>query len=89
MNPQQKRLVLKRPHTHAGRALQIGDRIDVDPHIAKWLLSQGVAGAVDDAGTDADAGQPHSVPATDEFRPEASKPPSKSSSKDLPKEIKP
>lgn len=85
MKPQPTRLVLKRPHTHAGKAFQIGDRIDVDHPTAQWLLSQGVAVAA----ADADAGQPQSVPATDEFRPEASKPLSKSSSKDLPKEIKP
>ena len=89
MNPQPTRLVLKRPHTHAGKAFQAGDRIDVDHSTAQWLLSQGVAVAVADADADADAGQPQSVPATNEFRPESSKPPSKSSPKDLSKEIKP
>jgi len=79
MNPQPTRLVLKRPHTHAGKAFQIGDRIDVDPTVAQWLLAQGVA----------DTGQSESDPTTDEVRPEPSKSLSKSPSKDLPKEIKP
>ena len=37
------RLVLKRPHTHAGKAFQAGDRIDVDATTADWLMAQGVA----------------------------------------------
>ena len=79
MNPQPTRLVLKRPHTHAGKALQAGDRIDVDPHVAQWLLSQGVA----------DKRQPASDSPIDELRPEPSKTLSKSPSKDIPKEIQP
>lgn len=85
MNPQPTRLVLKRPHTHAGKALQIGDRIDVDPHTAKWLLSQDVAFA--EAKSSATDSALDAV--LDESRPAASKPLSKSSSKELPKEIKP
>ena len=77
MNPQPTRLVLKRPHTHAGKTWQAGDRIDVDPHVAQWLLSQGVA----------DKRQPASDSPTDELRP--AKPLSKSASKDIPKEIQP
>ncbi len=37
------RLVLKRPHTHAGKAFQAGERIDVEATTADWLISQGVA----------------------------------------------
>ncbi len=37
------RLVLKRPHTHAGQAFRAGDRIDVDATTADWLIAQGVA----------------------------------------------
>ena len=37
------RLVLKRPHTHAGKAFQAGDRIDVEATTADWLIAQGVA----------------------------------------------
>ena len=83
MNPEPTRLVLKRPHTHSGKAFQIGDRIDVDPHTAQWLLAQGVAEeepAASDAQLDA---------RFDELRPEPSKPLSKSPSKDHSKEIKP
>lgn len=37
------RLVLKRPHTHAGKAFQAGDRIDVEATTADWLIAHGVA----------------------------------------------
>lgn len=37
------RLVLKRPHNHAGKAFQAGDRIDVEAATADWLIAQGVA----------------------------------------------
>lgn len=37
------RLVLKRPHTHAGKAFQAGDRIDVEATTADWLIAQAVA----------------------------------------------
>jgi hypothetical protein len=37
------RLVLKRPHTHAGQAFQAGDRIDVEATTADWLMAHGVA----------------------------------------------
>lgn len=37
------RLVLKCPHTHAGKAFQAGDRIDVEAITADWLIAQGVA----------------------------------------------
>ncbi len=37
------RLVLKRPHTHAGQAFRAGDRIDVEATTADWLIAHGVA----------------------------------------------
>jgi hypothetical protein len=37
------RLVLKRPHTHAGQAFRAGDRIDVEATTADWLMAHGVA----------------------------------------------
>lgn len=37
------RLVLKRPHTHAGKAFEAGDRIDVDATTANWLIAHGIA----------------------------------------------
>ena len=36
-------IVLKRSHTHAGKAFQAGDRIDVDATTAHWLMAHGVA----------------------------------------------
>lgn len=39
-------LVLLKPHTHALVAHLPGQRIDVDPVIAQWLLERGVAAAV-------------------------------------------
>ena len=36
-------LVLKRPHTHAGKAYLAGERIDVEATAADWLIAQGVA----------------------------------------------
>ena len=37
------RLILNRPHTHAGRPYVPGDALDVDPATADWLIGQGVA----------------------------------------------
>ena len=37
------RLVVLRPHTHAGKAYAPGDAIAVSPAIADWLLAQGIA----------------------------------------------
>ena len=37
------RLVLKRPHTHAGKTFQGGDRIDADAATAEWLIAHGAA----------------------------------------------
>ena len=36
-------LVLIRPHTHAGKPLQPGDRLDVDGGTADWLIANGIA----------------------------------------------
>jgi hypothetical protein len=37
------RLVLTRPHTHAGKPCGPGDRIDVDATSADWLIAHGIA----------------------------------------------
>ena len=37
------RVVLLRPHTHAGRLHGARDRIEVDSATADWLVSQGIA----------------------------------------------
>lgn len=37
------RLVLTRPHTHAGKSYGIGDRIEVDADTAEWLLAHDIA----------------------------------------------
>jgi hypothetical protein len=37
------RLVLKRPHTHAGTPHARGDRIEVDASTADWLLAHDIA----------------------------------------------
>lgn len=73
MTPRSTRLVLTRPHTHAGRTFQAGECIDVDRSAAQWLLEQGIAAP------------PESDLPVDELRME----PSKSSSKLTSKEIKP
>ena len=36
-------LVLIRPHTHAGKPLQPGERLDVDGSTADWLIAYGIA----------------------------------------------
>ena len=45
------RLVVLRPHTHAGKAYSPGDAIAVSPAIVDWLIDQGIAQR--DATTDA------------------------------------
>ena len=45
------RLVVLRPHTHAGKAYAPGDAIAVSPAIADWLIAQGIAQR--EAATDA------------------------------------
>ena len=37
------RLVLTRPHTHAGKFYGPGDRIEVDADAAEWLLAHDIA----------------------------------------------
>jgi hypothetical protein len=37
------RLILKCPHTHAGKPYGAGDRIEVEADTADWLIDQGVA----------------------------------------------
>jgi hypothetical protein len=37
------RLVLTRPHTHAGKSYGPGDRIEVDADTAEWLLAHDIA----------------------------------------------
>ncbi|MBM4201626.1 MAG: hypothetical protein FJ189_10115 [Gammaproteobacteria bacterium] len=37
------RLILNRPHTHAGRLHALGETLDVDPTTADWLIAQDVA----------------------------------------------
>ena len=36
-------LVLIRPHTHAGKPLQPGERLDVESGTADWLIANGIA----------------------------------------------
>lgn len=37
------RIVLTRPHTHAGKSYGIGARIEVDADTAEWLLAYDIA----------------------------------------------
>ena len=36
---------LLKPHTHAGKPLAVGDRLDLTEASARWLIAQGVAKA--------------------------------------------
>jgi len=36
-------LVLTRPHTHAGKAYGVGERIEIDATSADWLIAHGIA----------------------------------------------
>ena len=36
-------LVLIRPHTHAGKTLGVGDRIEIDAKSADWLIAHDIA----------------------------------------------
>ena len=36
-------LVLIRPHTHAGKPLQPGERLEVEGGTADWLIANGIA----------------------------------------------
>ena len=37
------RVVLKRPHTHAGKSYGDGERLEVDAATAEWLIAHDVA----------------------------------------------
>lgn len=45
------RLILLRPHNHAGKALSIGDALDLPPPTADWLIAHGIARAAEDTTT--------------------------------------
>jgi hypothetical protein len=49
------RLVLTRPHTHAGKPCRPGDRIEVDAATADWLVAHDIA-APEPAAPTADPG---------------------------------
>jgi hypothetical protein len=36
-------LVLTRPHTHAGKAYGVGERVEIDATSADWLIAHGIA----------------------------------------------
>ena len=36
---------LLKPHTHAGKRLAVGDRLDLNDASARWLIAQGAAKA--------------------------------------------
>ena len=36
-------IVLTRPHTHAGKPLKAGERLDVESGTADWLIANGIA----------------------------------------------
>lgn len=36
---------LLKPHTHAGKRLAVGDRLDLNDASARWLIAQSVAKA--------------------------------------------
>ncbi|TRO25910.1 hypothetical protein EQ826_06525 [Ectopseudomonas mendocina] len=36
---------LLKPHTHAGKRLAVGDRLDLNDASARWLIAQGTAKA--------------------------------------------
>jgi hypothetical protein len=40
---------LLKPHTHAGKRLAVGDRLDLNEASARWLIGQGVAKAASPA----------------------------------------
>lgn len=39
------RIELIKPHTHAGKRLAVGDRLELVEASARWLIAQGVAKA--------------------------------------------
>lgn len=42
---------LLKPHTHAGKRLVMGDRLDLNDASARWLVAQGVAKAATASAT--------------------------------------
>jgi hypothetical protein len=40
---------LLKPHTHAGKRLAVGDRLDLNDASARWLITQGTAKAATDS----------------------------------------
>ena len=36
---------LLKPHTHAGKHIKVGDRLDLNDASARWLIAQGTAKA--------------------------------------------
>jgi hypothetical protein len=42
---------LLKPHTHAGKRLVVGDRLDLNDASARWLVAQGVAKAATPSAT--------------------------------------
>lgn len=62
MTPQPIRLVLTRPHTHAGQDFKAGDRIDVPPSTAEWLIANGIARRDRDVAPPRTDPEPKSIP---------------------------
>lgn len=48
------RILLDRPHTHAGRLYAPGDRLDVAADTADWLIAQGIVEPAADSADEAD-----------------------------------
>ena len=42
---------LLKPHTHAGKRLAVGDRLDLKDASARWLIAQGVGKAATASAT--------------------------------------
>ena len=45
MNPCKSSIEPLKPHTHAGKRLAVGDRLDLNDASARWLITQGTAKA--------------------------------------------
>lgn len=41
------KIILLKPHTHAGEAHPLDAELDLDEPTAQWLIAQGVARAID------------------------------------------
>jgi hypothetical protein len=72
------RIILNRPHTHAGRTLAPGDRVELPSDLADWLVAEGVARLDDEsagsepAKTEPDPKPSHRSPTSLSSRPETS-----------------